>query len=120
MTWIVCTLVQAAVLAASRQSANELACAVSASSCPAGPTASVAVHLGSAGSVRHGAAGPARVTPRTWLWSRPSSSPTAPSGPKDADRTGVVPVGSGADVCQRRPPSCDQAASTAALAPVPD
>ena len=77
---------------ASRQSVNVLAWAAIASTCPPGPRASVAAHLGSAGSVRHDAPGPARVAACVAF----RMMPTEPPGPIAVDRTD--PVRSGAEL----------------------
>src|ERR1019366_5839282 len=99
----VCAEVQLAAPGGSCQSANELPCAVSASRWPAGPTASVAVHRGSAGSARQDAPGPA-----------------TPPVPKDADSAPPAPGCSGADSSQCPPPSFDHAVRMVAAGPAPD
>src|SRR6516225_6552596 len=95
VTRMVCCWPQPA--GASRQSVNVLAWAAIASTCPPGPRASVAAHLGSAGSVRHDAPGPARVAACVAF----RMMPTEPPGPIAVDRTD--PVRSGAERVHRVP-----------------
>ena len=99
----------------SRQSANVLACAASASTVPPGPRASAAAHAGSAGSTRHDDPGPASVAP----WPPFRITPTVFPGPKDVARSGAVPMRSGANRVQARPLPSGQAAIRLVSAPDP-
>ena len=99
----------------SRQSANVLACAASASTVPPGPRASAAAHAGSAGSTRHDDPGPASVAP----WPPFRITPAVFPGPKDVARSGAVPMRSGADRVQVRPLPSGQAAIRLVSAPDP-
>ena len=99
----------------SRQSANVLACAASASTVPPGPRASAAAHAGSTGSTRHDDPGPASVAP----WPPFRITPAVFPGPKDVARSGAVPMRSGADRVQARPLPSGQAAIRLVSAPDP-
>ena len=110
-----CALAHAADPGASCQTVIVVRPAASASNPPAGPGASVAVPGGSAGSARHGAPGPATVSPRLPF----STIAAVPPGPKDAELS-VAPFSrSGGDRAQWLPLSADQAASRLAAGPVP-
>ena len=110
-----CALAHAADPGASCQTVIVVRPAASALNPPAGPGASVAVPGGSAGSARHGAPGPATVSPRLPFSTIAAVSP----GPKDAE-LGVAPFSrSGGDRAQWLPLSADQAASRLAAGPVP-
>src|ERR1700742_3354325 len=112
VTWIVWARPQPPP-APSRQSANVVVCAVSASTRPPGPRISAAADAGSRGSARHGDPGPARVSP----WPPGSRTATAVPGPNDIDRRPPAPMRSGAD--RAHPLGCDQAVTRLALAPDP-
>src|SRR5260370_25799716 len=114
-TSMTCALAHAADRGASCQTVILVRATASASNPPAGPTASVAVPGGSAGSARHGAPGPATARPRLPVSMIAAASP----GPKDAE-LGAAPFSrSDGDRVQWLPPSGDQATTRLASVPVP-